>query len=81
MDPRCAIAGREAGFSDSSGASLGADAGWESGLFDRGSWIEAQVRISDTHKQQTVWLPTASFSAEVVLTTKSTTMKPYSTAL
>ncbi len=49
MDPRCAIAGREAGFSDSSGASLGADAGWESGLFDRGSWIEAQVRMALTH--------------------------------
>ena len=55
MDPRCAIAGREAGFSDSSGASLGADAGWESGLFDRGSWIEAQVRVC-AHERWTIWL-------------------------
>ena len=43
MDPRCAIAGREAALSDSSGASI--EAGWESGLFDRGSWVEAQVRM------------------------------------
>ena len=44
LDPRCAIAGRETVLSDSSGASVGGDAGWESGLFDRGSWNEAQVR-------------------------------------
>ena len=30
-------------MSDSSAVSVGSDLKWESGLFDRGSWSEAQV--------------------------------------
>lgn len=36
-------------LSDSSAASAGGDLGWESGLFDRGTWSEAQVRYSALH--------------------------------